>query len=142
MCYAIPGKITDIRGNLVLVDYFGEKRQARNDFYDLSVGDYIYAQGGFVIQKVSEEKAIGILSDWQKLFFELRQIDLEFSQVSKNLYQIANNIRQKYHGNSCCIHGILEFSNYCRNDCLYCGLRCDNSHLIRYRIQSSGFTVR
>jgi len=134
MCYAIPGKITDIQGNLVLVDYFGEKRRARNDFYDLSIGDYIYAQGGFVIQKVSEEKAIGILSDWKELFFQLQKVDSRSPQSSKNLYQTANLIRQKYHGNSCCIHGIIEFSNYCRNDCLYCGLRRSNSSLDRYRM--------
>lgn len=140
MCYAIPGKITDIQGNLVLVDYFGEKRRARNDFYDLSVGDYIYAQGGFVIQKVSEERAIDILLAWQRLFFELQQIDLRLLGISKNLHQIANNIRQKYHGNSCCIHGILEFSNYCRNDCLYCGLRRSNSSLDRYRMDIEEIT--
>ena len=49
MCYAIPGNVKNITGNLITVDYFGEKRKARNDFYDLQVGDYVYAQGGFVV---------------------------------------------------------------------------------------------
>ena len=31
--------------------------------------------------------------------------------------------------------GIVEFTNICRNDCLYCGLRCSNSHAVRYRLE-------
>jgi biotin synthase len=30
--------------------------------------------------------------------------------------------------------GLIEFSNYCRNNCLYCGLRRDNTRLQRYRM--------
>ncbi len=54
MCYAIPGNVKNIAGNLITVDYFGEERKARNDFYDLQVGDYVYAQGGYVVQKIEE----------------------------------------------------------------------------------------
>ena len=31
--------------------------------------------------------------------------------------------------------GIVEFTNICRNDCLYCGLRRSNSHAVRYRLE-------
>lgn len=51
----------------------------------------------------------------------------------KVLYEVANNVRQREHGNASCVHGIIEFSNYCRNDCHYCGIRC--AHAIpRYRM--------
>jgi len=32
------------------------------------------------------------------------------------------------------VHGILEFSNYCKNDCLYCGIRKSNANVKRYRM--------
>lgn len=135
MCYAIPGKVTEINNHIVTVDYFGEKRRARNDFYELSFGDYVYAQGGFVIQKIPEDEALSILETWRELFFKLQEVDLRLADAPKNLYQRANSIRQKHLGNSCCIHGIIEFSNYCRNDCLYCGLRKSNHKLRRYRME-------
>jgi len=33
-----------------------------------------------------------------------------------------------------CIHGIIEFSNYCTKDCAYCGLREPNREIERYRM--------
>ncbi|MFH2070118.1 MAG: radical SAM protein [Elusimicrobiota bacterium] len=134
MCYAIPGKVTEIKDRVITVDYFGEKRKAKNDFYELAPGDYVYAQGGLVIQKISEEEAIPILETWREYFFKLQETDLRLAHNPKTLYQTANSIRQKHLGNACCVHGIIEFSNYCRNNCLYCGIRKDNAKLKRYRM--------
>jgi biotin synthase len=134
MCYAIPGKVAEINGNIVIVDYFGERKKARNEFFDLTPGDYIYAQGGFVVQKIPQEEAIPILETWREFFFKLQEVDLQLTREPKTLYEQANYIRQKHLGNSCCIHGIIEFSNYCRNNCLYCGIRKDNKNLQRYRM--------
>jgi len=134
MCYAIPGKVLEINTNTVTVDYFGERKRAKNDFFALETGDYVYAQGGFVVQKVSEREALPILESWKELFFKLQEIDLELTQRPQTLYQRANYLRQKYSGNSCCIHGIIEFSNYCRSDCLYCGIRKNNNNISRYRM--------
>ena len=135
MCYSIPGKITEINPPYLIVDYFGEKKRVRNDFLSVQPGDYIYAQGGFAIQKISAAEARPVLAEWQNVFQELKKIDLRLSEKSRNLYQIANNLRQKYTGNSSCVHGIIEFSNYCNNDCLYCGLRRSNRQLVRYRME-------
>ncbi|MBU0502769.1 MAG: radical SAM protein [Candidatus Omnitrophota bacterium] len=135
MCYAIPGRITGIKDNIVSVEYFGEQKKARNEFFDLKIGDYAYAQGGFIIQKISEREALPVLESWKELFFKLQEIDSQLIQKDpKTLYQRANNLRQKYHGNSCCTHGIIEFSNYCGMDCFYCGIRKSNSKLARYRM--------
>lgn len=38
-------------------------------------------------------------------------------------------------GNKIFIRGIVEFSNVCRNDCLYCGIRCSNKNAQRYRLE-------
>jgi biotin synthase len=134
MCYAIPGKIVDINKRVVTVDYFGEKRKARNDFFELNRGEYIYAQGGFVVNKVAENEAAKILEVWKELFFKLQETDLRLTHKPKDLRSIANSLRQKHQGNSCCVHGIIEFSNYCGSDCLYCGIRVSNSKLTRYRM--------
>lgn len=134
MCYAIPGKVIGIDKGFVTVDYFGETKRARNEFYELAKGDYVYAQGGFVIQKVTEAEAQPVLEAWHELFFKLQEVDAKLAQNGRNLYERANNIRQKHHGNSCCVHGIIEFSNYCRSNCLYCGIRNDNKDITRYRM--------
>ncbi len=51
------------------------------------------------------------------------------------LFKKADEIRKKYIGDDIHIRGILEFSNYCKNDCLYCGIRRSNLKLKRYRIK-------
>ena len=52
---------------------------------------------------------------------------------TKLIYETANNIRHKEHGNACCVHGIIEFSNYCTNNCFYCGIR-QVRNIERYRM--------
>jgi len=49
------------------------------------------------------------------------------------LYEIANNVRSREHGNASCVHGIIEFSNYCTNNCYYCGIR-QAKDIERYRM--------
>ena len=61
MCYTILGNVKSIAEDLITIDYFGEERKARNDFYELQVGDYVYAQGGFVVQKTDEKDVQKIL---------------------------------------------------------------------------------
>ena len=46
----------------------------------------------------------------------------------------AREFSQKYYGNKIFIRGLIEFTNFCRNDCLYCGIRRDNSNCERYRL--------
>jgi biotin synthase len=134
MCYAIPGKIISIDNNIVTMDYFGERKRARNDFYQLLAGDYVYAQGGFIIQKITEKEALPVLEAWKELFVKLREVDFNLSREPRSLFDRANSLRQKHHGNSCCVHGIIEFSNQCRSNCLYCGIRKDNKEIVRYRM--------
>ncbi|MCX5751583.1 MAG: [FeFe] hydrogenase H-cluster radical SAM maturase HydE [Candidatus Saganbacteria bacterium] len=174
MCYAIPGKVVEINDKKVTVDYFGEHKYAVNEFMGLKVGDYIYAQGGFVINRISEAEALPVLEAWKELFFTLKAVDNRLVRAKTStdkidpaflklmdkaseektlsreelltlletedrdeqalLYKTANFIRQKHLSNSCCIHGIIEFSNYCTNDCNYCGIRKSNQTISRYRM--------
>jgi biotin synthase len=50
------------------------------------------------------------------------------------LFKQANAMRRKYVGDEVHLRGLIEFSNYCRKDCLYCGLRKSNRKLRRYRM--------
>lgn len=175
MCYSIPGKIIDINNNTALIDYFGEKKEALIDVMDIKVGDYVYAQGGVIVQGLQESEAISILADWKEIFFRLKEKDRRLAEdkvlirvkdsgvpwiidKAENgealtreemlsllrcgemdelhlLSQAANRIRQRIYKNSSCVHGIIEFSNICRNDCAYCGIRRDNHDLKRYRMK-------
>jgi biotin synthase len=63
----------------------------------------------------------------------LALLKLRDPQELKVLYEIANNVRQREHGNASCIHGIIEFSNRCHNACYYCGIRKERD-LPRYRM--------
>ncbi len=47
----------------------------------------------------------------------------------------ANEARQKVYGNRIFIRGLIEFTNYCKNDCYYCGIRRSNRKAIRYRLK-------
>lgn len=60
---------------------------------------------------------------------------LETSDFDTALFQAADMVRQKYVGNEVHIRGLIEFSNICRQNCLYCGLRRDNNVLTRYRLE-------
>ena len=48
--------------------------------------------------------------------------------------KLANALREKKYGNKIFIRGIVEFSNVCKNDCYYCGIRCSNRNAQRYRL--------
>jgi len=48
--------------------------------------------------------------------------------------QKAAEVRQKHYGNSVYIRGLIEISNFCKNDCLYCGIRKSNRSCERYRL--------
>ncbi len=51
-----------------------------------------------------------------------------------DLFREADRIRQYYYGRDVYIRGLIEFTNYCKNNCYYCGIRRDNTCLERYRI--------
>lgn len=56
---------------------------------------------------------------------------------SKNewLFSLANRIRRENVGDEVHLRGLIEFSNICKSTCKYCGLRCENKNIERYRIQ-------
>ena len=50
------------------------------------------------------------------------------------LAQKALKLRKQIYGSRVCVRGLIEFTNYCRNNCYYCGIRCSNAKALRYRL--------
>ena len=50
------------------------------------------------------------------------------------LRQSAAEVRKSVYGNTVYIRGLVEFTNYCKNDCLYCGIRRSNTAAERFRL--------
>ena len=67
-------------------------------------------------------------------FLEKEDIVFLLKSQNNDLFFAANEIRKKYKGESVHLRGLIEFTNVCKNSCLYCGLRCKNKKLERYRL--------
>jgi biotin synthase len=65
---------------------------------------------------------------------EIRRLLLAEGEDRDMLFSFADQVRELHVGNEVHLRGIIEFSNYCAKNCLYCGLRRDNSALERYRM--------
>lgn len=50
------------------------------------------------------------------------------------LFEEADKIRKQIYGTDVFLRGLIEISNYCKNNCLYCGIRRDNRNISRYRL--------
>ena len=55
-------------------------------------------------------------------------------QVREYLHEKARAVREQHYGRKVYIRGLIEYSNYCKNDCLYCGIRRSNRNAERYRL--------
>ncbi len=56
------------------------------------------------------------------------------TEISKLLSQRARAVREEIYGKDVFIRGLIEISNYCKNDCFYCGIRRSNKSCERYRL--------
>lgn len=66
----------------------------------------------------------------------------EFAALLKNrdeetagyLFEKAREVRHAVYDHDVYLRGLIEFTNYCRNDCIYCGIRKSNQNAERYRL--------
>lgn len=72
--------------------------------------------------ELSQEEYIELLKAWEN------------PEVSRMLTEEAVRLRKQYYGDKVYTRGLIEFTNYCKNDCYYCGIRRGNSHAQRYRL--------
>lgn len=71
------------------------------------------------MEVLSKSKIIDLLSD---------------EKNEQQLWQQADKVRQENVGDEIHLRGLIEFSNICRNNCLYCGIRKGNRFALRYRM--------
>jgi len=57
-----------------------------------------------------------------------------FHKPDPRLFELARKTAFKYYDGRIFIRGLVEISNYCKNNCFYCGIRRDNHNLERYRL--------
>lgn len=63
-------------------------------------------------------------------------IDGRNEELAEYLFQKARETRHRHYGHDIFVRGLIEISNCCQNDCLYCGIRRSNHKATRYRLTS------
>lgn len=56
------------------------------------------------------------------------------NELDQTLFEKAVKCREQIFGKKIYMRGLIEFTNYCRNNCYYCGIRRENSRVERYRL--------
>jgi len=59
---------------------------------------------------------------------------LAADQFDAELFRKADERRREFYGTDVYVRGLIELTNYCKNDCFYCGIRRSNTALDRYRL--------
>lgn len=90
-------------------------------------GKRISLRFGQIMEKLQE----GVALDREDVLDLLR---VEDGSDGEALFQAGDLMRKRTVGDTVDVRACLEFSNYCRKNCLYCGLRRDNKGLARYRM--------
>ena len=80
-----------------------------------------------LIDKLHQENFLSA-EEFHRLLANRSQEDEEYAR------NLANQVRQQVHGNKIYVRGLIEFTNYCKNDCFYCGIRRSNREAQRYRL--------
>lgn len=81
----------------------------------------------FIVDKLREERSLSL-----EEYLEL--VEAYSLENAEHLARYAVAERKKYYSNSVYIRGLIEISNICKNNCLYCGIRRENSDCQRYRL--------
>ena len=64
----------------------------------------------------------------------VKLIEACFAGHKPELFNLAQKAREQYYGNKVFLRGLVEVTNYCRNDCFYCGIRASNRQAKRFRL--------
>lgn len=76
MCVALPGLVVSIEGNYAVVDFDGNRVNARAGLVDVIPGDYVLVHAGCIIQKMTRKDAdeiTEIMNEERVAYNELRQ---------------------------------------------------------------------
>ena len=82
-----------------------------------------------LIDKLSEKHSLS-LEEYEFLIVNRTK------EAAQKLADYAVEVRKKIYGNTVFIRGLIEISNVCKNDCLYCGIRKSNTKCQRYHLEA------
>ena len=109
-----------------MVLYFmGREESTLLDLTPLKVSGFLFMKN--LIDKLKQERSLS-KEEWVSL------ITGRTPEISEYLFQLAREERHLHYGKDVYIRGLIEFTNYCKNDCLYCGIRKSNLKANRYRL--------
>lgn len=80
-----------------------------------------------LIEKLAAERTLSV-EEYEYL------IENRSPETAAQLRELADQCRREVYGNTVYIRGLIEVSNLCKNDCLYCGIRRSNRSCQRYRL--------
>jgi len=80
-----------------------------------------------LIEKLQKNRSLS-LSEYRFL------IENRTDGLSLHLASLARAEKEKHYGKAVFIRGLIEITNICKNDCLYCGIRKSNKSCTRYRL--------
>lgn len=84
-----------------------------------------------MIKEIIDKLALESSCTNEELLYLLNNIS---DEEKKYLFEKADEVRRKNYDNKVYIRGLIEFTNYCKRDCVYCGIRRSNEKASRYRL--------
>ena len=69
--------------------------------------------------------------------YQILLAEREDPALQECLRKEASRLRKLYYGKKVFTRGLIEFTNYCRNNCYYCGIRAGNANAERYRLSEA-----
>ena len=95
----------------------------------------MYSRGIALIEKLAEEHALDTMEMLELLsLLEAERMAEGRGRLAEFLAEKADAVRRQHYGNKVYVRGLIEISNYCKNDCFYCGIRRSNRACERYRL--------
>ncbi|MDY3117977.1 MAG: [FeFe] hydrogenase H-cluster radical SAM maturase HydE [Peptoniphilus sp.] len=79
-----------------------------------------------IFEKIDEKRSL----DREDLRFLLEHRE----EVQEVVFEKARSIAERYFHKKIYVRGLIEFTNYCHNNCYYCGIRRGNGEVVRYRL--------
>lgn len=67
MCVAAPGKVIELKDNIAVVDYNGNKINADTGIVNVNIGDYVLVHAGLIIQVLSKDEAENMIDIFNEL---------------------------------------------------------------------------
>lgn len=83
---------------------------------------------------MNSRKIIDLIAEGKNADKDMLLTIINDKNCDEYLFTVADRIRRQNYGTDVFIRGLIEISNYCKNNCYYCGIRRSNNNTVRYRL--------